>query len=106
MRGRSQCRAAPPLPQTSLFLLLLLSPGLRGTPDCSFTHSPISSTFTGTIRKLVRARCQPLPRSFLRLTFCLIVPCLGPPLSGSLSPSLSLGLSSSVSSCLHQGLTP
>ncbi|KAI5256977.1 Fms-Related Tyrosine Kinase 3 Ligand [Manis pentadactyla] len=39
-------------PTTSLFLLLLLSPGLRGTPDCSFTHSPISSTFTGTIRKL------------------------------------------------------
>ncbi|XP_057348723.1 fms-related tyrosine kinase 3 ligand isoform X8 [Manis pentadactyla] len=38
--------------KTSLFLLLLLSPGLRGTPDCSFTHSPISSTFTGTIRKL------------------------------------------------------
>ena len=35
-------------------LLLLLSPGLRGTPDCSFSHSPISSTFAVTIRKLVR----------------------------------------------------
>uniref|UniRef100_A0A8C3W2A5 Fms related receptor tyrosine kinase 3 ligand n=1 Tax=Catagonus wagneri TaxID=51154 RepID=A0A8C3W2A5_9CETA len=39
-------------PTTSLLLLLLLSPGLLGTPDCSFPHSPISSTFTNTIRQL------------------------------------------------------
>ncbi|XP_048949588.1 fms-related tyrosine kinase 3 ligand isoform X8 [Canis lupus dingo] len=39
-------------PTASLLLLLLLSPGLRGTPDCSFSHSPISSTFAVTIRKL------------------------------------------------------
>ncbi|XP_073082394.1 fms-related tyrosine kinase 3 ligand isoform X2 [Manis javanica] len=48
-------------PTTSLFLLLLLSPGLRGTPDCSFTHSPISSTFTGTIRKLADYLLQDYP---------------------------------------------
>ncbi|XP_017521068.3 fms-related tyrosine kinase 3 ligand isoform X16 [Manis javanica] len=47
--------------KTSLFLLLLLSPGLRGTPDCSFTHSPISSTFTGTIRKLADYLLQDYP---------------------------------------------
>lgn len=39
--------------QTSLLLLLLFSPGLRGTSDCSFTYNPISSTFKITIRKLV-----------------------------------------------------
>ncbi|XP_048646499.1 fms-related tyrosine kinase 3 ligand isoform X5 [Marmota marmota marmota] len=39
-------------PISSLLLLLLLSPGLRGTPDCSFKHSPITSTFAATIRKL------------------------------------------------------
>ncbi|KAB0402102.1 hypothetical protein E2I00_012649, partial [Balaenoptera physalus] len=42
---------------TSLLLLLLLSPGLRGTPDCSFPHSPISSTFTSTIGKLPLPSC-------------------------------------------------
>ncbi|XP_057569368.1 fms-related tyrosine kinase 3 ligand isoform X2 [Hippopotamus amphibius kiboko] len=42
----------PRCPQTSLLLLLLLFPGLRGTPDCSFRHSPISSTFASTISKL------------------------------------------------------
>ncbi|XP_069313434.1 fms-related tyrosine kinase 3 ligand isoform X4 [Eulemur rufifrons] len=35
-----------------LLLLLLLSPGLRGTQHCSFEHSPISSNFAVTIRKL------------------------------------------------------
>eukprot|EP00070_Physeter_catodon_P025123 XP_023988585.1 fms-related tyrosine kinase 3 ligand isoform X5 [Physeter catodon] len=40
-------------PTTPLLLLLLLSPGLRGTPGCSFPHSPISSTFASTIGKLV-----------------------------------------------------
>nr|XP_006208522.1 fms-related tyrosine kinase 3 ligand isoform X5 [Vicugna pacos] len=39
-------------PTTSLLLLLLLSPGLSRTQDCSFRHSPISSTFNSTIRKL------------------------------------------------------
>ncbi|XP_012588895.1 PREDICTED: fms-related tyrosine kinase 3 ligand isoform X2 [Condylura cristata] len=40
-------------PTTSLLLLLLLlSPGLRGTPDCSFRYNPISSTFAAVIRKL------------------------------------------------------
>ncbi|XP_045712328.1 fms-related tyrosine kinase 3 ligand isoform X2 [Phyllostomus hastatus] len=39
-------------PATPLLLLLLLSPGLCGTPDCTFPHSPISSTFADTIRKL------------------------------------------------------
>ncbi|XP_037675528.1 fms-related tyrosine kinase 3 ligand isoform X1 [Choloepus didactylus] len=40
-------------PTTSLLLLLsLLSPGGRGTPNCSFRYSPISSTFATTIRKL------------------------------------------------------
>lgn len=50
-----------PSPQTSLLLLLLLllSPGLCGTPDCSFRHSPISSTFVDTIRKLVSAPAAP-----------------------------------------------
>lgn len=41
-------------PQSSLLLLLLLlSPGLRGTPDCSFTHSPITSNFAIKIQELV-----------------------------------------------------
>ncbi|XP_052019461.1 fms-related tyrosine kinase 3 ligand isoform X4 [Apodemus sylvaticus] len=35
-----------------LLLLLLLSPCLRGTPDCYFSHSPISSDFQRTISKL------------------------------------------------------
>ncbi|XP_006898791.1 PREDICTED: fms-related tyrosine kinase 3 ligand [Elephantulus edwardii] len=42
-------------PTTSVLLLLLLGPGLRGTPgspDCSFPQSPITSTFTSTIHKL------------------------------------------------------
>ncbi|XP_023382623.1 fms-related tyrosine kinase 3 ligand-like isoform X2 [Pteropus vampyrus] len=50
-----------PPPQTSLLLLLLLSPGLRGTPDCSFRHSPISSTFADTIRKLSDYLLQDYP---------------------------------------------
>ncbi|XP_022379710.1 fms-related tyrosine kinase 3 ligand isoform X2 [Enhydra lutris kenyoni] len=48
-------------PTTSLLLLLLLSPGLRGTPDCSFSHSPISSTFSATIRKLSDYLLQDYP---------------------------------------------
>uniref|UniRef100_A0A8C5K8F1 FMS-like tyrosine kinase 3 ligand n=1 Tax=Jaculus jaculus TaxID=51337 RepID=A0A8C5K8F1_JACJA len=35
-----------------LLLLLLLSPGLRGTPDCHFSDNPISSTFAFKIREL------------------------------------------------------
>ncbi|XP_027472828.1 fms-related tyrosine kinase 3 ligand isoform X4 [Zalophus californianus] len=46
---------------TSLLLLLLLSPGLRGTPDCSFSHSPVSSTFAVTIRKLSDYLLQDYP---------------------------------------------
>ncbi|XP_062032299.1 fms-related tyrosine kinase 3 ligand isoform X3 [Lepus europaeus] len=45
----------------SLLLLLLLSPGLRGTPDCSFAHSPISSNFAVTIRKLSDYLLQDYP---------------------------------------------
>ncbi|MBZ3887252.1 60S ribosomal protein L13a, partial [Sciurus carolinensis] len=45
----------------SLLLLLLLSPGLRGTPDCSFKHSPITSTFAVTIRKLSDYLLQDYP---------------------------------------------
>ncbi|XP_030876268.1 fms-related tyrosine kinase 3 ligand isoform X3 [Leptonychotes weddellii] len=48
-------------PQTSLLLLLLLSPGLRGTPDCSFSHSPVSSTFALTIHKLSDYLLQDYP---------------------------------------------
>nr|XP_060507734.1 fms-related tyrosine kinase 3 ligand isoform X3 [Panthera onca] len=48
-------------PTTSLLLLLLLSPGLRGSPDCSFSHSPISSTFKVTIRKLSDYLLQDYP---------------------------------------------
>ncbi|XP_045747886.1 fms-related tyrosine kinase 3 ligand isoform X2 [Mirounga angustirostris] len=48
-------------PQSSLLLLLLLSPGLRGTPDCSFSHSPVSSTFALTIRKLSDYLLQDYP---------------------------------------------
>ncbi|XP_041600569.1 fms-related tyrosine kinase 3 ligand isoform X3 [Vulpes lagopus] len=47
--------------EASLLLLLLLSPGLRGTPDCSFSHSPISSTFATTIRKLSDYLLQDYP---------------------------------------------
>ncbi|EDM07399.1 rCG54594, isoform CRA_a [Rattus norvegicus] len=35
-----------------LLLLLLLSPCLRGTPDCYFSHSPISSNFHMRISEL------------------------------------------------------
>lgn len=45
----------------SLLLVLLLSPGLRGTPDCSFAHSPISSNFAVTIRKLSDYLLQDYP---------------------------------------------
>ncbi|XP_074172204.1 fms-related tyrosine kinase 3 ligand isoform X4 [Rhinolophus sinicus] len=48
-------------PTTSLLLLLLLSPCLRGTPDCSFRHSPISSTFADSIRKLSDYLLQDYP---------------------------------------------
>uniref|UniRef100_A0A3Q2H538 Fms related receptor tyrosine kinase 3 ligand n=2 Tax=Equus TaxID=9789 RepID=A0A3Q2H538_HORSE len=50
-------------PTTSLLLLLLLllSPGLRGSPDCSFSHSPISSTFAKTIGKLSDYLLQDYP---------------------------------------------
>ncbi|XP_022440802.1 fms-related tyrosine kinase 3 ligand isoform X9 [Delphinapterus leucas] len=49
-------------PTTSLLLLLLLlSPRLRGAPDCSFPHSPISSTFTSTIGKLSDYLLQDYP---------------------------------------------
>ncbi|XP_058442035.1 fms-related tyrosine kinase 3 ligand isoform X5 [Marmota monax] len=48
-------------PISSLLLLLLLSPGLRGTPDCSFKHSPITSTFAATIRKLSDYLLQDYP---------------------------------------------
>ncbi|XP_049643524.1 fms-related tyrosine kinase 3 ligand [Suncus etruscus] len=50
-------------PTTSLLLLLLLlfSPGLRGTSDCSFTYNPISSTFKITIRKLADYLLQDYP---------------------------------------------
>ncbi|XP_023363666.1 fms-related tyrosine kinase 3 ligand [Otolemur garnettii] len=42
----------PTTSQLLLLLLLLLSPGLRGTQNCSFQHSPISSTFADKILKL------------------------------------------------------
>ncbi|XP_006080164.1 fms-related tyrosine kinase 3 ligand isoform X1 [Bubalus bubalis] len=49
-------------PTTSLLLLLLLlSPGLQGTPDCSFRHSPISSTFAIKIGKLSKYLLQDYP---------------------------------------------
>ncbi|KAM7058648.1 fms-related tyrosine kinase 3 ligand isoform 3-T3 [Molossus nigricans] len=49
-------------PTISLLLLLLLfSPGLCGTPDCSFPHSPISSTFADKIRKLSDYLLQDYP---------------------------------------------
>lgn len=44
-----------------LLLLLLLSPGLRGTPDCLFQYSPISSTFRDTIYKLTDYLLQDYP---------------------------------------------
>ncbi|XP_051696641.1 fms-related tyrosine kinase 3 ligand isoform X3 [Oryctolagus cuniculus] len=50
-----------PGPKSLLLLLLLLSPGLRGTPDCSFAHSPISSNFAVTIRKLSDYLLQDYP---------------------------------------------
>ncbi|KAM5295595.1 fms-related tyrosine kinase 3 ligand isoform 3-T3 [Glossophaga mutica] len=51
-RARGQRRAGVSQTESPLLLLLLLSPGLCGTPDCTFPHSPISSTFADTIRKL------------------------------------------------------
>ncbi|XP_052019452.1 fms-related tyrosine kinase 3 ligand isoform X3 [Apodemus sylvaticus] len=47
-----------------LLLLLLLSPCLRGTPDCYFSHSPISSDFQRTISKLEN-HCKALWSLFL-----------------------------------------
>ncbi|XP_058529900.1 fms-related tyrosine kinase 3 ligand isoform X3 [Ochotona princeps] len=44
-----------------LLLLLLLSPSLCGTPDCSFNHSPISSNFAVTISKLSDYLLQDYP---------------------------------------------
>lgn len=77
-------RAVRPAPQTSLLLLLLLlSPGLRGTPDCSFRHSPISSTFADTIRKLV-SHASPRP---------LLPPCPRPCFHGRVSVPPSGALS-------------
>ncbi|KAM9633219.1 fms-related tyrosine kinase 3 ligand [Trichechus inunguis] len=48
-------------PTTSLLLLLLLSPGLGGTPDCTFPQSPISSNFAVTFRKLSDYLLQDYP---------------------------------------------
>ncbi|XP_008573648.1 PREDICTED: fms-related tyrosine kinase 3 ligand-like, partial [Galeopterus variegatus] len=51
-------------PTTSLLLLLLLlllSPGLRGTQNCNFEHSPITSNFAVTIRKLSDYLLQDYP---------------------------------------------
>ncbi|XP_036281652.1 fms-related tyrosine kinase 3 ligand [Pipistrellus kuhlii] len=51
-------------PTTSLLLLLLLlllSPGLCGTPACTFPHSPITSTFPDRIRKLSDYLLQDYP---------------------------------------------
>ena len=53
-----------------VLLLLLLSLGLCGTPDCTFPHSPISSTFADTIRKLVSAPLHPLLLALLSRRFC------------------------------------
>ncbi|XP_040833895.1 fms-related tyrosine kinase 3 ligand isoform X2 [Ochotona curzoniae] len=50
-------------PTWLLLLLLLLSPSLRGTPDCSFDHSPISSNFAVTISKLPGLVPTPSPQS-------------------------------------------
>ncbi|XP_004619802.2 fms-related tyrosine kinase 3 ligand isoform X2 [Sorex araneus] len=44
-----------------LLLLLLLSPGLRGTPGCSFQYNPISSTFETKIRELADHLLQDYP---------------------------------------------
>ncbi|KAM9224344.1 fms-related tyrosine kinase 3 ligand isoform 2-T2 [Dugong dugon] len=48
-------------PTTSLLLLLLLSPGLGGTPDCTFPQSPISSNFAVAFRKLSDYLLQDYP---------------------------------------------
>ncbi|XP_066127652.1 fms-related tyrosine kinase 3 ligand isoform X3 [Saccopteryx bilineata] len=48
-------------PTTPLLLLLLLSPSPGGASDCSFRHSPISSTFADTIRKLSDYLLQDYP---------------------------------------------
>ncbi|XP_028644716.1 fms-related tyrosine kinase 3 ligand isoform X2 [Grammomys surdaster] len=47
-----------------LLLLLLLSPCLRGTPDCYFSHSPISSNFHTRINELEK-HCKALWSLFL-----------------------------------------
>ncbi|XP_016061435.1 PREDICTED: fms-related tyrosine kinase 3 ligand [Miniopterus natalensis] len=52
---------APAWSPTISLLLLLLSPGLCGTPDCSFRHSPISSTFRDAIGKLSDYLLQDYP---------------------------------------------
>ncbi|XP_058529899.1 fms-related tyrosine kinase 3 ligand isoform X2 [Ochotona princeps] len=52
---------APARSPTWLLLLLLLSPSLCGTPDCSFNHSPISSNFAVTISKLSDYLLQDYP---------------------------------------------
>ncbi|XP_049757744.1 fms-related tyrosine kinase 3 ligand isoform X3 [Loxodonta africana] len=48
-------------PTTSLLLLLLLSPGLGGTPDCTFPQSPISSNFAAAFGKLSDYLLQDYP---------------------------------------------
>ncbi|XP_060030163.1 fms-related tyrosine kinase 3 ligand isoform X2 [Erinaceus europaeus] len=54
---------APAWSPTSLLLLLLplLSPGLPGSPGCSFKHSPVSSTFSDKILKLTKYLLQDYP---------------------------------------------
>ncbi|XP_075392354.1 fms-related tyrosine kinase 3 ligand isoform X2 [Tenrec ecaudatus] len=51
-------RTTSPLP---LLLLLLLSPGLRGSPHCTFQYSPISSNFALKIRNLADYLLQDYP---------------------------------------------
>lgn len=50
-------------PTSSLLplLLLLLSPGLRGTSDCYFDYSPVSSTFHCSISKLTEYLIKDYP---------------------------------------------
>ncbi|KAM5236222.1 fms-related tyrosine kinase 3 ligand [Ctenodactylus gundi] len=50
-----------PNPALLPLLLLLLSPGLCGPPDCSFPHSPISSNFAVKIRQLSEYLLQDYP---------------------------------------------
>ncbi|XP_041508574.1 fms-related tyrosine kinase 3 ligand isoform X3 [Microtus oregoni] len=51
-RGRCRMRWRIWTQSSLLLLLLLLSPCLRGTPDCYFSHSPISSNFHLRISEL------------------------------------------------------